>query len=147
MAQPLTSAQRASIRLYLGWSARFHQTDSRLEQAMSAIDVGDVDTYNFIVNALNGTPPGLLAQLGDIDTRLTAALVDVKARKVGSIELMGEGEISVLRSMGREYAGRLASLLGVEVRHDVFSGHGPRSFATSSGLLPSLAGSNLPRLG
>jgi hypothetical protein len=34
----LTEAQRVSIRFYLGWSARFHQTDSRLEQAMNAID-------------------------------------------------------------------------------------------------------------
>jgi hypothetical protein len=150
LAQPITSAQRAQIRYYLGWSARFHQTDSRLEQAMNAIDVGDVDTYNLIVSSISATPPGLLASLTDVDSRISAAggaLDRVKAMKVGSIELPGLQEIGVLRSQGRQFAGRLAALLGVEVRHDVFSGSRPKGFASSVGLLPSMGTTNLPRLG
>lgn len=139
MLGPLTAGQRANVRLYTGWPARFHQTDSRLEQAMNAIDTlgnSDDPTFTDLV--------ALLAALADIDTRLTAAYPRIKALKLGSIDLPGTMEIGLLRSEGRRLAGRLASIMGVEIRHDVFSGNGPRSYATSSG--PS-GGGNLPPLG
>lgn len=129
MATPFTSGQKANIRLYLGWSARFHQFDSRLEQAMSAIDNEmDDSTHDIIV--------AKLASLASIDTRLTDALGRIKALKVGSIDLPGAMELGLLRSEGRRFVGQLAATLGVEVRHDVFRGGGPRSFATHEGLIP-----------
>ncbi len=125
----LTSVQRMKIRLYLGWSERFHQTDSRLEQSMNALDSSQSDDARaYVITALTS--------LADIDTRLTDALSRLKALKVGSIELPGPGEIGMLRSEGRKFAGRIASILGVEIRHDVFSGAGPNAYASWGGMVP-----------
>lgn len=125
MAQPLTASQRAQIRLYCGYSARFRQTDSRLEQAMNALDVGDIDTFNEVL--------GFLASLADMDAKLLNAHNRLKAMKVGSIMLDAKVEIGMLRSEGRRFVGRLASTLGVEVRQDVFAGSGPSQYAASGG--------------
>lgn len=125
----LSPPQRMQVRLYLGWSERFHQTDSRLEQAMNALDGSQsVDAEAYVVT--------LLTACADIDSRLTASYLALKAKKVGSIELDGVMQIAMLRSEGRRLAGRIASLLGVEVRHDVFSGAGPRTFASTHGMVP-----------
>ena len=116
----LTEAQKTQVRSYLGWSARFHQFDSRLEQAMNAVDGTASETL--ITDTLaNG---GILASLADIDTKLTAAHGRLKATKVGSIEL-NRSEVIQLRREGRRWVGRLASLLGVEVRNNAYgSAHG-----------------------
>jgi hypothetical protein len=149
----LTGFQRAQIRLYLGWSARFHQMDSALEQAMNAVDANqtDDDTYNLITRATNDpNGPGLLASLVDVDTKLLATDQELEVKKVGSIELVVQEKVGTLRSNGRKFAGRLAALLGVPVRHDVFSGTAPRGpFMGMAGAgmgLPGLGG-NLPPMG
>jgi hypothetical protein len=114
MATPFTSAQKAAIRLALGWSARFHQMDSGLEQAMSAIEgESDDSTHDQVV--------ALLTTITDIETRLTDAYGRLKAKKVGSIDLPGAQEVSTLRSEGRRAVGKLARILSVEVRGDPFS--------------------------
>jgi hypothetical protein len=111
---PFTSAQKASIRRYMGWSARFHQVDTALEQAMSAVEGEPHDaTYDLI--------DGWLAQLADINTRITDAYGRLKAKVVGSITLPGHDEIGMLRSEGRRIVGQMAATFGVEVRHDAFS--------------------------
>ena len=126
-ATPWTSAQKAKIRLFLGWSARFHQYDSRLEQAMSAIEgESDDSTHDLIV--------GFLASLDDIQTRLTSAYSRIKAMKVGSIDLPGAMEMGLLKAEGRRFVGQLAATLGVEVRHDVFGSGRFNSFAGFDGL-------------
>lgn len=124
-------AQRVEIRFYLGWSARFHQFDSRLEQAMNAVDT-ELDTQ--------AKAEVILAALADVMAKLTDAHSRLKALKVGSIELPGKIEIAMLRAEGRRHAGALAALHGVEVRHDVFGSGRYRYFATSDGLVH---GSNL----
>jgi hypothetical protein len=122
-----TDVQKASIRLYLGWSARFHQSDSRLEQAMSAIEGETTDaTHDRIVT--------MLTSLDDIQERIVDALGRIKAMRVGSIDLPGPMEMGMLRSEGRRFAGQLAATLGVAVRHDVFSGTGPHDFASFDGM-------------
>lgn len=112
----LTEAQRSSVRLYVGWSERFHQFDSELEQAMNALATAP-DGEAIVLAAV--------AACEDIDVKLTAAHGRLKAMKVGSIGLSGPGEIRALRSEGRRHAGRIASVLGVSIRHDVFTGSGP----------------------
>ncbi len=119
MATPFTDVEKANIRLYMGWSARFHQGDSRLEQAMSAIAGESSDATHDLVT-------GLLTTIEDIDTRITSSYNRMKANKVGSIDLPGAQELGLLRSEGRRFVGRLASILGIETRHDVFSGSTPR---------------------
>ncbi len=130
----LSLINKADIRKFLGWSARFHQSDSRLEQAMSAVDT-EPEHEAQITNSLTGTPPGILASLEDLDAKLTDAHKRLKALKVGSIGLAGYGEIKSLRNEGRRHVGRLASILGVEVRQDVFSSSGPATFGGFFGMI------------
>lgn len=127
MATPFTTVQRAKIRWYLGWSARFHQADSRLEQAMNAVDQ-EVDDSSHDLIVAN------ITALDAIGTKMTAAYDRLKALKVGSIDLPGAGEIGMLRSEGRRLGGQIAACLGVETRHDVWSGSGNKSFAGWNGL-------------
>lgn len=120
----LTETQRASVRLYLGWPARFWQMNSRLEQAMNAL-ASTAEEETIVV--------ALLASLAALDANITAAYSRLKALAVGSITLSGPGEINALRSEGRRLSGRLAATLAVDVQHDVWSGSGPRSFASIDG--------------
>jgi hypothetical protein len=139
MPPPLSAAERANVRLYLGWVDRFRQTDSRLEQALNAVD-GDTDAYNIVES--------ILASIAALETDITAAYKRFKAVKVGSIELEGDKELGLLRSEGRRFSGRLASFLGVEIRHDVWSGSGPRSYSSWGGLVPAGdGGGGLPPMG
>lgn len=107
-------AERQSVRKYLGWSGRYFQTDSRLEQAMNAI-----------ASETEAEVRTELTRIASLETEMDAARRRWKAAKVGSIELQGGVEFGLLRSAGRQSAGRIAAMLGVEVRHDAFSGTGP----------------------
>jgi hypothetical protein len=120
-----TESEKAKIRMYLGWSPRFHQTDVALEQAMNAVDALP-DTLALIQNPIGGTPPGVIAALEDVDAKITAAHGRLKADTVGSIQL-NRSELKQLYREGKRQVSRLATLLGTEVRRDVFSGRLPRS--------------------
>jgi hypothetical protein len=109
-----TETERVQIRLYLGWSGRFYQFDSRLEQAMNAVSA----ETEVIVKAA-------LAECQSFDEQIQAAPKRFKAAQVGSITLQGATELALLRSCGRAHVGRIAATLGVEVKHDVFSGAAP----------------------
>jgi hypothetical protein len=140
----LSPAQRAQVRTYLGWSARFHQMDSALEQAMNALDQ-DADSL-----ALVQTPTtGLLDRILDVDTKLLGADTTLLVTAAGSVQLDPARQVALLRSKGRMFVGRLAALLGVPVREDYFAGAGPKGpfwgMAGSNG--GGLPGGNMPRLG
>lgn len=126
MATAFTSGERAKIRLYLGWSARFHQGDSRLEQAMNAIDSEPDDSTHDLIT-------GILTSIGEIQTAIQGALGRIKALKVGSIDLPGPMEIGMLRSEGTRFVGQLGATLGVEVRHNFFRASPTRGFASWDG--------------
>lgn len=110
---PLTAAERADIRYFMGWPARFFQTSSLLEQAMSALD-GQPESLVLVQAAVTACK--------DIDTKLIDAHGRLKAMKVGSIDLPGNREISSLRDEGRRWVGRLSATLGCPIMQDVFSG-------------------------
>lgn len=120
----LTETQKADIRLYLGWSARFFQFDSRLEQAMSALETRAEHEAQVV---------DLLGKLSTIDTEIDAARARFKADKVGSITLR-QNEAEQLRNEGRMFATRIASILGVEKRTDIFS---PGNTAPLPGAYPA----------
>jgi hypothetical protein len=120
----LTEDQKFQLRLYLGWSERFHQFDSGLEQAMSALETRASAEAGVI---------SMLVECVRIDTALIAAEKRLKASEMGPITLNG-GEIEQLRDRGRQFVGRIASILGVEVRNDVFSGGPPSARATADGM-------------
>ena len=114
-----STTERGRIRWFLGYTSRFYQVDSNLEQAMTAID-SEAETN--IRTALG--------KLSSIETELDGARPRLKALEVGSIKLPGGVEISMLRSEGRRMAGQVASTLGVPVAHDVFSpGQGQKRLA------------------
>jgi len=119
----LTEAQRVLVRLYTGWQDGFGQFDSRLEQAMNHVD-NRAELLALVTNLTTDTPPGLLAQLASIDSKLFGAHGRLKASAVGSITL-NPGELQALRSEGRRLVGRLCSILGIERGSDVFSGTAP----------------------
>jgi hypothetical protein len=119
----LTDAQKADTRAALGWSARFHQFDSRLEQAMSALDTEPDHEAQVIA---------LIASVADIETKLLASHSRLKASTVGSIKL-NPNEIPMLRKEGKRFVGQIASILGVETRRDIFSSSPNRTFASHGG--------------
>jgi hypothetical protein len=76
------------------------------------------------IDTLPETQTRVEAVLTDLDSVATAikdSYSRLKAIQVGSITLPGQNELGLLRSEGRRNAGSLAAILGVEVRHDVFS--------------------------
>lgn len=94
---------------------------------MNAVDMETTDATHDLVVAQ-------LTAMDAINTKITAAYDRLKALKVGSIDLPAHGEIGMLRSEGRRLGGQLAACLGVETRHDVWSGTGNKSFAGHGGL-------------
>lgn len=118
-----TSAERLKVRIYTGWSQRFLQDDSALERALNATS-GDADTETEV--------RAILAEIVVIEAELTGAHARFQAVKVGSIGL-NTMETGKLRSRGREKSGRLCQILGVEGRHDPWSGRMPRHRAGRRG--------------
>lgn len=106
--------------MYLGWAARFHQTDSRLEQAMNSLATTTDDEALVVAQ---------LAVLTNIDTQIAVTDQTVKATQLGAIQLRAAYQLSVLRARGRQSCGRIAAILGVQIRSDAYSGGGPANFA------------------
>jgi hypothetical protein len=130
----LTLAQRADIRFFCGWSARYHQND-RVELAMNAID-NDAAVLAQFQNGLapsDGGPPGLIACCRDAMSQLRLAMKRKKASAVGSIQL-NEQELEHIRGLGRQYTNQMCATLGVPRKVDVFSGYGANSFANWDGM-------------
>lgn len=113
---PFTDEEKTTIRMYMGWSARFAQTDNALSNAISAIESMASDMAQVRVH---------LAELARIDAAIVACEARFKADQVGSITL-SQSELSRLRSRGAQVVGRLATLLGVEVRDNAFAPDLPR---------------------
>jgi len=130
----LTDEERSRIRQLLGWPERFHQTDSALEQSMNAIDTR-VESLPLLRASL--------VETATIDGNIRDAKLRFQAEQVGSIKLQGVDELGLLRSLGRAEVGKIAVQLGVEVRHDYYSGTLPRSRATARG--PRGGGNMAPR--
>ena len=108
----LTDTQKADVRRALGWSARFHQYDSRLEQAMSALAT-ETEAELLVTDTL--TNNGILANVDDIQTKLRDSHKRIKASVAGDIT-MNRSEIKQLKKEGSRWVDDLARLLGVETR-------------------------------
>lgn len=109
----LTNAQKVAIRKWLGYSGRYFQTDTVLEQAMAAI--ADPDLEAEIAT--------LLAELATVDAR-RATVRDTGGLKQVDEVVFQDGSISSLRAVleeGSMLVARLAAMLGVDVRHNPFS--------------------------
>jgi hypothetical protein len=116
--------EKAKIRMYMGWSPRFFQTDVALEQAMNAVD-NLPEVLILIQNPIGGSPPGIIASLEALDAKIVEAQDNLPADQVGSIKL-NRNEMRQLYREGKRLVSRLATYLGTEVRTDIFSGRLPR---------------------
>ncbi len=121
----LTEAQKLDLRMYLGWSDRFHQFDSELEQAISAMESRAATETKVLA---------LLDECVRVDGLIQGAEGRLKASEVGSITL-NPAEIDRLRERGRTAVKRIATILGVDVREDAFSPALPRNRASRFGMV------------
>lgn len=108
----LSATQKAQCRQYLGWSFGFNDRDSHLEQSFSGLATKPDEELLLTDTLENG---GIILSLIDIDKKLVLAHKRRKATNVGDIKLNAK-ELRDLRSEGNRFVGRLARLLGVEVR-------------------------------
>ena len=131
----LTTAERARIRDLVGWSAKFRQTDSRLEWAMNLIDE---EAEQLVIIR------GWLTDADTLDSQLKDTVILLQAGKLGSIEPTGLVAIAGIRKLGRSLSSNLASKLGVEIRTDYWGEAGPSGFAGADGMT---GGNNLMRQG
>lgn len=112
-----TSDEKRNIRELLGWPERFGSTDSALERAIDAIENRpDAETR---IRAL-------LSEADDLFTEMLAARKRLKAYKAGEHMLDAGFEIDEIQALGRVVSGRIAAMLGVEIRHDAWAAAGPR---------------------
>lgn len=113
----LTLQQRADVRNALGWSAQFAQTDNALENAFDGLAAQPEHEAQVIA---------ILADIVAIKDQLVDARKRLKGLKVGSIELDAfRSEMTALRWEGRRRTGEIASIMGVERRHDIFGSGTP----------------------
>jgi hypothetical protein len=119
----LTEAQRATVRLVMGWPSRWHQTSNELEQSMSALDSSPEDLARVLL---------ILPKIADIDTRITAALGCVRVAEAGTVRMKDDNGLSLLRREGRRLVNQLSSELGCPKGTDYF-GTG-RGFAGNNAL-------------
>lgn len=139
----LTSTQKQSIRLYLGWTGRWHQVQTEMEQCLNAVDAAaDADLEAQVVV--------ILAQLAAVDKQLfgtgSSDYADgskkrQKFTRVEDVWFATGAERASLQAEGRILVGRLSALLGIAPKQDVFS---PRAnaagqffFGGSTGTLDS----------
>lgn len=118
-----SETELTAIRSFLGWPDRYLETDSALQQGLAAIQVRP-ETEDAIRDLLANAEAVWARILGDGGDE-PGIFVRLQAMKVGSMELDGASELDRLRSIGRQVTGRMAALIGVEVRHDVWAGAGP----------------------
>lgn len=110
----LTAAQKAQIRLYLGYPSLFRYKDTRLESTFDALDQEAIDLI-----ATN------LAAIQVVET----AIVGVEINKAGlkradDIEFYNGKSMSEIKSYGRMYVSRVSIVLGVPIYSDVFGTQG-----------------------
>ena len=124
----LTAAQRADCYFFCGWPQKYVQTNTALEWALDAIG-NKAEMQAIVGNSLVQSPVGLLVQLRQLyDVTIPAAYRRLKALKVGSIELSGNGELRALEAQGQRLVNGLCNALGVERDADVFRpGRGSRT--------------------
>lgn len=115
-----TDEQKGAVRHYAGYSEGWTSIYQRVEAAFARIEANPA-AFARVTNAANGVPPGLLAQLDQIQTDIFSARGRLKAMSVGSITLNG-GEMNQLRQLGSSLASQLCQIFGIAKARDIFFG-------------------------
>ncbi|NUP13761.1 MAG: hypothetical protein HOW73_47600 [Polyangiaceae bacterium] len=133
-----TTAQKISIRKYLGLPSVHLDQDSRLESAIDLI--GTVPEAQTEVEAL-------LTQLTAVQTELTNSLAQAGLKRAEDVEWYqagaGSSVIDQKRAEGRRYCNQLSIIFGVPIVHDYFGEGGYQddswrgtSFQYGGGIIP-----------
>lgn len=113
--------QKSQIRYYLGFPDQYRDLYTTLESQLNGALSAESETL----------VSNLLLSLIAVDASLVSAHSRLKAKKVGSIEL-NDKELSALRSEGRRFVERLATIFGLYPLRDVFAEGG----GSMGGLIP-----------
>lgn len=111
---PFSETEKSRIRMLLGWGARFWQLETRLENAIDAVNTTLPEEVTRIQT--------ILTQLTDIDTKITDALGTVGVTGVSAIKLDSDQGISHLRSEGRRLVEAIAAILQVPIKRNYYGG-------------------------
>ncbi len=109
-----TEVEKTRIRMLLGWGARFWQLETRLENAMEAVENNLPEETAQIQT--------ILTSLTDIDSKITEALDTAGVTGVSSIKLDSDQGISHFRSEGRRLVEAIAAILQVNIKKNYYSG-------------------------
>jgi hypothetical protein len=113
----LSSAERAKVRKYLGWGARFFQVTTELEQAMDTLGTAPDDETEVREELL---------KCQEADEQMKKVFTTALAIQVGAIRSHAHYQLGLIRSMGTQAAARIASILEVPLKNGGgFSVSGP----------------------
>jgi hypothetical protein len=112
-----TDEERARLRVLLGWSSLYHETDDRLENAMDAFSTVPTDLARIRT---------LLTELDTIDALIVQSRDTAGVTKAGSIELMSDSGQGFHKSEGRRLVNAIAALIGCEVKRNYYSAGAPK---------------------
>ena len=107
-----SDADKNNIRSFLGYSGRYAQTDSVLEQAM--------DTIGTDTNAVTEIQ-GYITDAQAVHTNLKNLRSQFQVAAVDESRLDLAQGVTLMRQEGRRLCGIIAAKLGVRCRHDYFS--------------------------
>lgn len=115
-AAPFTLAERAKIRMYLGWSDQFRDMDTRLESQMDTVGNRPEADMGAASNVRD-----ILAKLANVDSALEGGLGNqtLKAVEGGTI-FQGEEEMKAYRKHGRNLIQRMAIIFDVTPQRDYY---------------------------
>jgi hypothetical protein len=107
----LDGTERAKVRKYLGYGARYQQAagnEQRLEAALDAIATESYDEDQIRVE---------LARCERVDAAIEKVFTTALAIRDGAIEMRAAYQLQTVRSIGTQAAARIANLLGMDLRN------------------------------
>jgi hypothetical protein len=109
-----TPTEKTRIRMLLGWGARLWQLETRLENAMDAVEQQLPEETALIQSTL--------VALAALDTKITSATDTVGVSNVDTIALDSDQGISHLRAEGRRLVESIATILQVPIKRNYYGG-------------------------
>lgn len=110
-----STAQAASIRLYLGYPEVFRQANPRLEGAITVVGT-DTDASALVT--------GILTQLANVETSIQSTYDGAGIKRADEVEFFGGAEgasvIQQQRQYGRRLCSQLSLIFGVPLGGDAF---------------------------
>lgn len=120
-----TEDQKVLIRQYTGRSELNRDIDPKLESVM-----------NNLSPEAGARVVALMAQVADIEGRITVALDNLTLQRAEDVTFRGEEELEGLRRQGRAAIGRICQLFFIEPYRDYFATDAGGAGGGWGGLIP-----------